>query len=121
MKNLQLLTFLLFFAIHSGKTQVVISNDLLTTLYVGIENYISIAAVNIKPNNFVLKCDNGIVKKISDTRYSITICSTPIGKSVLRVFNKTKLIETKKFCGRPIPNPTLLTCKQDDERKIKMF
>lgn len=119
MKSLQLITFILFFAVVSGKTQVVIATDLLTTLYVGIDNPISIAVVNVRPKDIVLKCDNGTVKKISDTKYSVKICSTTIGKTVLRVFNKSKLIEKREVRVRPVPNPTLLTCSQNDEIMFK--
>ena len=119
MKDLQLITLFLFFAITLGKIQVVIANDLLTTMYVGIENPISIAAVNVKPSDIRLKCDNGTVKKVSDTKFSVKICSTSIGKTVLRVFNKNKLIERKEIRVRPVLNPTILTCSQDGEIMFK--
>ena len=120
MKKVVLIAFLLFTVARSGKTQTIISNDLLLWLYVGIENPVSVALKTTTPSSdIVVQCDNGTVKKVSNTKFLVKICSPSLGATVLKVFNKNKLVETREIRVRRIPNPKLSTCNQDQELIFK--
>jgi hypothetical protein len=118
MKRFVLIAFLLFAVVPAGKTQTIISNDLLLWLYTGVENSVSVAVQTTTPPNIILTCENGIVKKVSKSKFSVKICS-PIQSTVLKVYNKNQLITTREIRVRAVPNPTILTCTQDGEIMFK--
>jgi hypothetical protein len=117
MKNFVLIAFLLLTVSSPGKTQTIFSNDLLLWLYTGIENPVSIAVPTMS-SNITLRCDDGIVKRLSDRKFSVKICSS-ITMTVLKVYNKNKLIDTKEIRVKAVPNPTILFCNQDGEAMFK--
>lgn len=115
----QLLFFLLIFITHCANAQVVVSNDYFKYLYVGVENSISISTKNITDANLVVKVTTGEIKKISASKYSWKVCEQVTDYAEIKIYNKSRLVESVRFRLIPMPNPKIFVTTQDGEIVFK--
>jgi hypothetical protein len=111
----QLLFLLLTFITTLVNAQVVVSNDYFKYLYIGIENSISISAKNVADANLVVTVSTGEIKRISAGKYSWKVCEQATGYSEIKIYNKSKIVDSVRFRLIPMPNPKILVTSQDGE------
>lgn len=117
MKSFFILSFL--FSSLIGRAQTIVSNDLFRIVYLAVDNPISLTNLKVSETNLKVKCDVGSIKKMGNGRYHWKICHSDKKVAFLKVYNKTKLIDSVAFKIISLPTPTLSTCFQDNEIILK--
>lgn len=113
---------LLFFLIvisFQGNSQVVVANDLLRLVYVGIDNPISINVKSIPDNELIVTTKEGVIKKVESGKYAWTICNENLKIATLIISRKNRIIDSVRFIVKTLPEPQILIANQDDELIFK--
>lgn len=93
-------------------SQITVSNDLLKKIYLGIENPISITVSNFNMSDVVVTASIGTLKKTTTGKYTWQVCSSEKKSAWLKVYNKSKLVDSLFFRIIRLPEPSIKITSQ---------
>ncbi len=106
MKSTHILCFLIFTFFHFNclaQNTVSIANDKMNFLYIGLDNFLTVAVEGVKDKHIRIECKNLKIEKRSPGKY-IAQASFP-GVTEIIVFKKNKPLDTITYRIKRLPAP----------------
>jgi hypothetical protein len=97
-----IINVLLFLNIPATAQKIAIANTKMNTVYIGLDNPITVAVANHSPETIQVKVSQGTIRG-EKGRYNWTV--TKPGIATLTVFAEDKKIATFEYRVKPLPNP----------------